>query len=56
MAIVGLTSPFRKRQEKDSPMKAAWIPLAVAGLNYLSQKKAQKQANKKFESLTKKED
>ena len=46
MAIVGLRSPFRKRQEKDSPMKAAWIPLAVAGLNLLSQRKAQKQANR----------
>ena len=46
MAIVGLTSPFRKRQEKESPMKLSWIPVVLSGLNYLSSKKAAKKANK----------
>ena len=46
MAIVGLRSPFRKRQEKGSPMKAAWMAVAAAGLNYLSSRKAAKTAER----------
>ena len=47
MAIVGLTSPFRKRQEKESPMKfAQFIPAIAAGLGYLSSRKASKQAQR----------
>ena len=45
MAIVGLRSPFKKK-DKESPLKAAWIPLVTAGLNFLSAKSSQRQANR----------
>ena len=47
MAIVGLRSPFRKRQEKESPMKFVnFIPAIAAGLGYLSSRKASKKAQR----------
>lgn len=47
MAIVGLRSPFRKRQEKDSPMKfVQFVPAIAAGLGYLSSRKASRKAQR----------
>jgi len=52
MATYGLSSPFKKSKgetSKDSPLKfnPAFIPLISAGLSYLSNRKASKQAGRK---------
>ena len=47
MAIVGLRSPFKKRQGKESPMKfAQFLPVIAAGLNYVASRKASKTAER----------
>lgn len=47
MAIVGLTSPFKKSSKGSSPLKFNWLQTAVAGLNYIGSRKEKKRARRR---------